>query len=174
IFTQKPEDRRGIFEEAAGVMKYKSRKHEAERKLKHTEENLHRIYDILSEISDRIEPLEAQKNAALHYKESKAELSEIEIALTAVQIETLNEQWQVAKNDILAYGEDINKRRSALTETQAFLAEYKGKASEADESVNQLHEQYVDLVKNAEQLQAKIQVHHQKVLFKENNQASQA
>lgn len=174
IFTQKPEDRRGIFEEAAGVMKYKSRKHEAERKLKHTEENLHRIYDILSELADRVEPLEEQKDAALRYKASKAELSDIEIALTAVQIETLNEQWQVAKNDILAYGEDIHNRRAALTKTQASLTDYKGKATQADVSVNELHEQYVDLVKNAEQLQAKIQVHHQKVLFKENNQASQA
>ncbi len=174
IFTQKPEERRGIFEEAAGVMKYKSRKHEAERKLKHTEENLHRIYDILTEIADRIEPLEVQKNAALHYKESKAELSDIEIALTAVQIETLNEQWQVAKNDIASYAEDIAKRRNNLTETQAQLTQYRAQTEEADEAVNQLQEAYVDLVKNAEQLQAKIQVHHQQVLFKENNQASQA
>lgn len=174
IFTQKPEDRRGIFEEAAGVMKYKSRKHEAERKLKHTEENLHRIYDILSEISGRIEPLEAQKNAAIHYKESKAELSEIEIALSAVQIETLNEQWQVAKNDIASYAEDISNRRTILSETQAALVDYKGQAAEAETAVNELQERYVDLVKNAEQLQAKIQVHHQQVLFKENNQASQA
>ncbi|KAA9295027.1 chromosome segregation protein SMC, partial [Aerococcus tenax] len=77
-------------------------------------------------------------------------------------------------NDIQAYGEDIYKRRANLNETQALLSEYKDKASQAEASVNALQAQYVDLVKNAEQLQAKIQVHHQKVLFKENNQASQA
>lgn len=173
IFTQKAEDRRGIIEEAAGVMKYKSRKHEAERKLKHTEENLHRIYDILSEIADRIEPLEIQKDKAIHYKQSKKALSEIEIALTTVQIETLNEQWQVAKNDLASYVSDIDRRRQTLNETQTALSKYRTEASEADEKVNDLQSTYVDLVKNAEQLQAKIQVHHQQVLYKQNNQASQ-
>jgi len=174
IFTQKAEDRRGIFEEAAGVMKYKSRKHEAERKLNHTEENLHRIYDILSEIADRIEPLEEQKNKAIHYKESKAELSEIEIALTAVQIETLNEQWQVAKNDLASYAKDIAGRRQTLTETQEALTRWRAEANDMDDQVNLLQEQYVDLVKKAEQVQAKIQVHHQEILFKESNHANQA
>ncbi len=69
IFQNKPEERRSIFEDAAGIAKYKNRKVNAERKLSDTQEHLNRVEDILHEITNQLEPLEKQRNTALLYKE---------------------------------------------------------------------------------------------------------
>ena len=100
IFQNKPEDRRIILEEAAGVARYKNRKTSAERKLSQTEEHLNRIEDILHEINSQLAPLETQRKTALAYKDKKSALSEIEIALTASEIERLNAQWQTSKREL--------------------------------------------------------------------------
>ena len=65
--NSKPEDRRSIFDEAAGVLKYKTRKRKAEHKLFETSDNLDRVQDILKELESRIEPLEKSAEAAKKY-----------------------------------------------------------------------------------------------------------
>ena len=68
ILSNKPEDRRIIFEEASGVLKYKKRKEEALRKLDKTNNNLSRINDIIKELEGQVEPLREQKEKALEFK----------------------------------------------------------------------------------------------------------
>ena len=80
ILSGKPEDRRAILEEAAGIVKFKSRKGEAEKKLKNTEENLIRINDIIFTYEERLGPLEEEKNKALRYLELSNELKHKEIS----------------------------------------------------------------------------------------------
>ncbi|MGG5462339.1 chromosome segregation protein SMC [Clostridium sp. B9] len=80
ILSGKPEERRIILEEAAGIVKFKSRKVEAERKLKNTEENLVRINDIIFTYEERLGPLEEEKNKALRYLELSNELKHKEIS----------------------------------------------------------------------------------------------
>ncbi|EOU1670087.1 chromosome segregation protein SMC [Clostridium perfringens] len=80
ILSGKPEDRRAILEEAAGIVKFKSRKGEAEKKLKNTEENLVRINDIIFTYEERLGPLEEEKNKALRYLELSNELKHKEIS----------------------------------------------------------------------------------------------
>ncbi|MDD6204029.1 MAG: chromosome segregation protein SMC [Firmicutes bacterium] len=79
ILSNKAEERRGVFEEAAGIMKYKTRKLEAERRLERTSENIERLNDILSELSDRIEPLREQSETAQKYLAIREELRELEV-----------------------------------------------------------------------------------------------
>ena len=81
ILSNKSEDRRHIFEEAAGIVKYRTRKQESEKKLEQTKLNLLRINDILSEIESNIEPLKAQSEKAKKYLNLKEELKSIEIGL---------------------------------------------------------------------------------------------
>lgn len=81
ILNSRPDDRRTIFEEAAGVLKYKLRKKKAEHKLVETDENLHRVLDILHELDSRLEPLQIQASAAKDYVRMTAELREFDIAL---------------------------------------------------------------------------------------------
>lgn len=74
ILNSKPEERRSIFEEAAGVLKYKHRKKQAENKLFETEENLNRVQDILYELEGQLEPLEMQASIAKDYLFQQEEL----------------------------------------------------------------------------------------------------
>ncbi|WP_274309430.1 chromosome segregation protein SMC [Solibacillus daqui] len=81
ILNSRPDDRRSIFEEAAGVLKYKLRKKKAEHKLVETDENLNRVLDILHEIEIRLEPLKIQASSAKDYIRMTAELKDFDIAL---------------------------------------------------------------------------------------------
>ena len=81
ILNSKPDDRRVIFEEAAGVLKYKQRKKKAEHKLVETDENLHRVLDILHELDSRLEPLKIQASAARDYVQMSEELEQFDVAL---------------------------------------------------------------------------------------------
>jgi len=81
ILSARSEDRRALFEEAAGVKKYRHKRKEAIRKLETTETNLRRVNDIISELGDQLEPLEAQAEVARRYNELVARLREIEIGL---------------------------------------------------------------------------------------------
>lgn len=80
IISTRSEDRRGLFEEAAGIVKYKTRKLEAERKLENTRQNLLRVTDIIQELEEQIEPLKLQSQTARKYLELKEELKCIEIS----------------------------------------------------------------------------------------------
>ena len=94
ILSLKSADRREIFEEAAGISKYRHRKEETERKLAHTEENLLRIGDKVSELELQLEPLRQQSEKAKKYLELKEELQGVEIA---VWLETLDKLSAAAK-----------------------------------------------------------------------------
>ena len=87
ILSNKSEDRRHIFEEAAGIVKFRTRKAESEKKLEHTKLNLLRINDILAEIEANIEPLKAQSEKAKKYLTSREELKSIQIGLFFYNIE---------------------------------------------------------------------------------------
>ncbi|MFV0498450.1 MAG: AAA family ATPase [Bacilli bacterium] len=94
LLNSKAEERRYIFEEAAGVLKYRKRKESAERKLKSTSENLIRVSDILLELNKQIKPLEKQSIDAKKYLTISEELKGIEIALIAQEIYLLNEKFK--------------------------------------------------------------------------------
>ncbi len=87
ILSNKSEDRRHIFEEAAGIVKFRARKEESEKKLERTKLNLLRINDILAEIESNIEPLKMQSEKAKKYLQLKEELKSIEIGLFLYNIE---------------------------------------------------------------------------------------
>ncbi len=92
ILSNKSNDRRAAFEEAAGVMKYRVRKEEAERKLDNTRKNLERLTDILDELGRQVGPLEEQSAAAREYLKLRDELKDIEINVFLYQYDRLNEK----------------------------------------------------------------------------------
>lgn len=94
ILSNKSEDRRRIFEEAAGIVKFRTRKEESEKKLEHTKLNLLRINDILTEIESNIEPLKIQAEKAKKYLNLKEELKSIEIGLFLYNIEKYKENLE--------------------------------------------------------------------------------
>ncbi|RAL26168.1 chromosome segregation protein SMC [Thermoflavimicrobium daqui] len=128
ILSTKSEDRRAIFEEAAGIVKYKARKKEAEKKLENTEQNLSRIHDLIHELDNQVEPLAEQAEKAKRYKELKKELERIEVGLYVHKIETLHENWQQTTKEVetltqeqVLLSTNISKKEAALTELKVQL-----------------------------------------------------
>ena len=100
ILSNKSEDRRKIFEEAAGIVKYRTRKAESEKKLEQTKLNLLRINDILAEIEGNIEPLKAQSEKARQYLDLREELKNIEVGLFLHNISEYKEKLEKVVEDI--------------------------------------------------------------------------
>ena len=107
IISKKSEDRRGIFEEAAGISKYRYKKSEAERKLEKTDDNLSRVTDILSELEGRVGPLERDAEKARKYLELYAEKKEADVSLWLYEIdsvrrrsEKLQERYEISKHEL--------------------------------------------------------------------------
>ena len=111
ILSNKPVDRRVIFESAAGVLKYKKRKEEAVKKLEKTHDNIDRIDDIISELEKQVTPLKEQSEKAIIYKNTKKELEDIEISLIVHDLDTLNEEKTNSKLRI----EELNKEIISLS-----------------------------------------------------------
>lgn len=98
ILSNSPSDRRIIFEEAAGILKYKKRKEEALRKLDRTHNNLDRVNDIIAELENQVGPLKEQSEKAVEYLENKKGLDNYEVALLSYDIENCNQQLEQAKS----------------------------------------------------------------------------
>jgi chromosome segregation protein len=120
ILNAKPKERRFLFEEAAGISKYKARKDEALRKLERTRDNLSRVRDIIAEVTRQKNSLNRQAKKAERYKQYKEELREIELHLASLDYGALREQWEELERD---YGESKNRdveltALAAATETR--------------------------------------------------------
>ena len=100
ILSNKSEDRRHIFEEAAGIVKYRTRKNESEKKLEQTKLNLLRINDIVNEIESNIGPLKTQSEKAKKFLDLREKLKEIEIGLFLYNIDDFKAQMQEIKENI--------------------------------------------------------------------------
>lgn len=134
ILSTKSEDRRHIFEEASGIVKYRTRKEETEKKLEQTKLNLVRINDILSEIEMNLAPLEAQSKKAKEYLKLMDELKNIEVGLFIYEIEearinlTQNEEnKKIFENQSLEEDKTLNelqnKKENLKNEIDSLIAE---------------------------------------------------
>lgn len=140
ILSSKAEERRSIFEEAAGVLKYKTRKKKAENKLFETQDNLNRVEDILHELESQVEPLKMQASIAKDYLEKKDELEKIEIALTAYDIEELHQKWEALKQKVEKAKDEEMASSSAIQAKEAKIEEARDKIQALDESVDELQQ----------------------------------
>lgn len=121
ILSSKSEDRRHIFEEASGIMKYKVRKQESEKKLELTRQNLLRLNDIISELEGQIEPLRNQSEAAKKFLSLRDKLKELEVNLFIDNIASFKEKVKEIEEALLLLKEDIeaeNKNQQRLLEKQ--------------------------------------------------------
>ena len=107
VVNSKPEDRRSIFEEAAGVLKYKKRKDESFRKLQKTNENIARVNLLIDELLTTLEPLKQQSIVAQKYLDYKESLEQIEIALLANDITQINVEYNEVKEKVKQLTADI-------------------------------------------------------------------
>lgn len=155
IISSKPSERRVIFEEAAGVLKYKRRKEEAIRKLDKTHSNLSRVGDIINELEPQIKPLKEAKEKALEYLEIKENLEEVEIALITEDITKINNQYQTDKDRIETLNNEILKLGVSSTKSEAKIEKYKNEITKNYEQIKNTQNQILDLTTKAEKLNSR-------------------
>ncbi len=136
ILSSKPEDRRMIFEEAAGITKFKAQKKESLRKLEYTEQNLLRIADTIKEVKRQIGSLQRQAGKARRYKQISQELQHLETQLARHQfdvlqgeisgrqaaVENLRNEIENGTNDVLRFENEISKLRELLSDLEHQVA----------------------------------------------------
>lgn len=137
ILSNKSEDRRHIFEEAAGIVKFRTRKEESEKKLERTKLNLLRINDILAEIEGNIEPLKAQSEKAKKYLNLKEELKGIEIGLFLYNIEKYKADLEKIIKDEEIYTAQCTEEEEKLERIKQLKEELK---VQVEEITNQIEE----------------------------------
>ena len=135
ILSEKPEERRVIFEDAAGVLKYKKRKEESLSKLSKTHDNIERINLIISENSENLLPLEEAARKAREYKEALSELESVEIALIAKDITTYGSEVEIKKKNKLKLEEELSKLNSDSTSDNTEVEKIKLEILNLDEKI---------------------------------------
>lgn len=158
ILSSKPEERRKIFEEAAGVLKYKTRKQKAEQKLVDTEDNLLRIEDIMHELEGQVEPLEVQASIAKDFLDKKKELEKIEVALIVHEIEELHYNWNEKSKEIEKLKDKEVELSSIIQKEEANLEHLRSKINATDESIDDLQEVLLLASEELEKLEGKKEV----------------
>ena len=152
ILSSKAEDRRIIFEDAAGVLKYKKRKEEAFRKLSKTNDNLVRVNDIILENEERLAPLKEQSDKAKIYIKNKEELESKEVALIVSDIDEYNYTYKDSKEKIEELKSKISEILSNSSTEQAKIEEIKTKINDLNNDLYLKQQELVKVSTNVERL----------------------
>lgn len=146
ILSTKSEDRRQIFEEAAGISKYKYRKIEAERKLVQTVENLTRVQDILSELESQLGPLSRQAEKAKKYLVLRDELRGLDINVSIINVDRIKEELGTLNNDLGILNSQIDDISKELADTDNEISAMYDKMREYDGEIAQISDEERSLV----------------------------
>jgi chromosome segregation protein len=163
ILSTKSEERRHIFEDAAGIVKYRTRKEEAEKKLESTKQNLLRINDIVTELESQLEPLREQSETAKQYLEYRDQLKFLEVGLFISNInknKTKLEEVATQIEEVAAQTEDENKK---LEDFQKAKEEAKNVVNEIIGSIETLQQQIYDEQNGVERQNSEIGIKSTKI-----------
>ena len=163
ILSNKSEDRRHIFEEAAGIVKYRARKEETEKKLEQTKLNLLRINDILTEIEGNLEPLQLQSDKAKKYLNLKEELKNIEIGLFIYNIEKYKQSLEEITKDEEIMNSTLNQEEGKLEKVKILKEELKDRIDEITTEIEQMQNIGFESQKEIERLNSDINVFETKI-----------
>ncbi|MBE7076921.1 MAG: chromosome segregation protein SMC [Clostridiales bacterium] len=141
IIQSKPEERRSIFEEAAGIAKYKARKVETENRLERVRENLSRATDILTEVERRLGPLKRQSEDAKKYLEYRDELKALEINAYIYQYDHASSIKKEINEKLTGYKDNLNVLTNSLETEQAKYDKSLNEINALDRKANEIHEE---------------------------------
>ncbi|QTJ56373.1 hypothetical protein FE335_02190 [Dolosigranulum pigrum] len=167
IFNSKPEDRRAIFEEAAGVFKYKVQKQEAEKKLDKAQDNLDRIEDILYELKAQAEPLEEQAKRAEIYLEKREQLIEVDTGLTVMKINRYKEELEAANEDMKQIESSLEQKRTQSEQVQQQQLALKENLKELKVQREVAHSDILEIVQAVERTESDLALLEEKTKHKE-------
>ncbi|MFS8542006.1 MAG: hypothetical protein LOD89_07945, partial [Tissierellales bacterium] len=165
ILSTKPEDRRNIFEEAAGIIKYKSKKAEAEKKLESTNNNLVRIKDIIIELQSQHDNLKEQSDKARVYIDLSNKVKEIEVNLLIREIESLKEEINNLRIEREKVEVHLNSLMSEKRKLEDKLNELKEAISTKDQIYETIEKQRDDIVVMINENKSRLTVLEEKIKF---------
>ncbi len=145
IIQSKPEERRGIFEEAAGIAKYKARKVETENRLERVRDNLSRATDILNEVERRLGPLKRQSEDAKKYLELRDVLKQNEINAYIYQFDHAAQTKEEINVKLVGYRDNLNVLTQTMEAEQAKYDKSMNEINQLDRRANELHEKVLQL-----------------------------
>ena len=154
IISSKPEARRTIFEDAAGVLKYKKRKEISLRKLEKTKENISKIKLVIEELEKTVKPLKKQSEVAKKYLNLKEELKNIEIALIARDVATINIDYKRIKNEVDAISKNLAHIDASGANDSSILEKLKLDSLKLEEAITNKNNEFLDLTENLASLEA--------------------
>ncbi|RVU71631.1 MULTISPECIES: chromosome segregation protein SMC [Lactobacillus] len=167
ILNSRPEQRREIFEEAAGVLHFKQQKEEAQAQLEKTNDNLIRINDLVKELEGRVEPLHEQSSLAKEYQFQKAGLDQKLKTLLAFEIQTLNEQKLAMQKEANDNQSLLSKLDQEVKSSQASVTEKRAEYQALREKREEIQSQLLQLTEKLSKINADLQMTEQSKQFDE-------
>ncbi|MBR4039327.1 MAG: chromosome segregation protein SMC [Clostridia bacterium] len=156
ILSQKSEDRRGIFEEAAGIVKYRTRKEESEKRLSNMRDNLSRVEDIISELESQLEPLAKASETARHYLALRDELRVLECSSFVLRSDRAKERIEDAENMLAGLRDAIEQEERRTAEMTALRDSANETSVELEAQVSAAHETVLELTREKEAREGEI------------------
>lgn len=170
ILSSKPEDRRSIFEDAAGISKYKSRKVEAERKLERTKDNILKLQLVIDEIERQLGPLKKQSEDAKKFLELKELLKNLEVNAYIYQYENAHDMKAKISSRLDAINEELELRQEELENVVEGYSNNMESINAIDKTVERLHENILNLTVSLEKQVGETNVVRERIKFlKEQN-----
>lgn len=163
ILSSRPDDRRAIFEEAAGITKYKSQKKEALRKLEHTDANLLRVADIIHEVKRQIGSLQRQANKARRYQSLAENLRIFDTHLTHRNYAAFHQEVTALRNDLLQLEEDREANESLASTKEGEMLSYRVQLGGVDTQISEVKDQCQQVQNRIHSAEHRIDAHKQRL-----------
>lgn len=163
LLSAKPEERRSVFEEAAGISKFKSRKIEAERKLERTRDNLTRLCDIISELERQLGPLAKQSENAKKFLEYRDKLKELELNIYVYQYDSASVNKATIRERLEAIDEELSLKTAEFEKAVEAFNESSQKIRELDRTIEQLRDELLNLTVGLEKKSGEAKLIQEKI-----------
>lgn len=169
ILSTRSEDRRQIFEEASGIMKYKLRKQESERKLELTKQNLSRINDIINELETQLEPLREQSETARKYLDLRGNLKELEVNVYLENITRFRDKLGEFEEQYKTIKDNIDSENKKLEEITTANRQKTDMLKQLEEKLDYSKHQFYNLEGSLEKCNSEIKLNNEKINNLEQN-----
>lgn len=163
ILSNKSEERRAIFEEASGIVKYRTRKEEAQKKLESTNENLSRVYDVLSEIQNNIGTLEKKAETAKKYLSLKEKLKSVEVMLFIKNVKENAEKLEALEDNIVTFQNDKALEEQVALDLEKAKNNIKERLEEILNTIDLIQTKYYESENENEKLNYTINLANEKI-----------
>ena len=158
ILSGKPEERRELFDEAAGIVKFKKRKATAQKKLENERDNLIRVNDILSELERQVEPLQLQSEKAKTYLKKKNELKDYDVNMFLMETERIASEQREVEEKFKIADEQLKESTDAREKIRQEYDRLGESITEMDEKINAIRENISNTSVMKEKLESQIQI----------------